>query len=240
MPFPIAAAAIMAGASLLGNQLNAAAQQEAKEQGRAYLRGAQSQANSDYSGIINRINSYYEGDRKKYGIGQAGDSQNYRDAIASYSPDDYVYMPGTFAGSQFDTAGDRSQYINPYYKQIIDDTAAQVQHTAAGAGIGRGSGAAEAIATEVAQKNNDLWKEANQEYKDERDFAYGQYSDYIRNMQNALTQRQNAMNTKISLQGNLAQDYINAMDSQQSDTLKALQDKIATNSTYSTAMAGLY
>lgn len=236
---PVAAAAIMAGASLLGNQLNAAAQQEAKEQGRAYLRGAQSQANSDYSRIINDINAYYTGDRARYGIGQKGDSQAYRDAIASYNPDDYVFMPGKFNAADYGV-GSREEYINPYYQQIIDDTAAQVQHSAAGAGIGRGSGAAQAIATEVAQKNNDLWKEANQEYKDERDFAYGQYSDYIRNMQNALTQRQNAMNTKLTLQGNLAQDYINAMDSQQSDILKARQDKIATNSTYSTAMSSLF
>lgn len=237
MPFPIAAAALMAGTSLIGNALNNAAQQEAKEEGRAYLRGAQSQANSAYSNIINGIGSYYD---KRGSLGNASDAEMYRQLIAGYSPDEYVYTPGKFEGSEFDTAGDRSKYINPYYQQIIDDTAAQVQHSAAGAGIGRGSGAAQAIATEVAQKNNDLWKEANQEYKDERNFQYNQYSDYIKNMQNALAQRQNAMNTKLTLQGNLANDYYSVMDARQSDELKARQDQIATNSTYSTAMAGLY
>lgn len=236
MPFPVAAAAIMAGASLLGNQLNSAAQQEAKEEGRAYLRGAQSQANSAYSNIINGIGSYYD---KRGSLGNASDADAYRQLIAGYSPDEYTYMPGKFNAEDYGV-GSRQDYVNPYYQQIIDDTAAQVQHTAAGAGIGRGSGAAQAIATEVAQKNNDLWKEANQEYKDERNFAYDQYSDYIKNMQNALTQRQNAMNTKLTLQGNLANDYYSIMDAQQSDKLKALQDQIATNSTYSTAMAGLY
>lgn len=236
MPFPVAAAAIMAGASLLGNQLNSAAQQEAKEEGRAYLRGAQSQANSAYSNIINGIGSYYD---KRGSLGNASDADAYRQLIAGYSPDEYTYMPGKFNAEDYGV-GSRQDYVNPYYQQIIDDTAAQVQHTAAGAGIGRGSGAAQAIATEVAQKNNDLWKEANQEYKDERNFAYDQYSDYIKNMQNALTQRQNAMNTKLTLQGNLANDYYGVMDAQQSDKLKALQDQIATNSTYSTAMAGLY
>lgn len=234
----IAAAAIMAGASLIGNQLNSAAQQEAKEEGRAYLRGAQSQANTAYSNIINGIVSYY--DKRRGSLGNASDAEMYRQLVEGYNPDDYVYTPGTFAGSQFDTAGDRSQYINPYYQQIIDDTAAQVQHSAAGAGIGRGSGAAQAIATEVAQKNNDLWKEANQEYKDERNFQYNQYSDYIKNMQNALAQRQNAMNTKLTLRGNLANDYYSVMDARQSDELKARQDQIATNSTYASAMAGLY
>lgn len=236
MPFPVAAAAIMAGASLLGNQLNSAAQQEAKEEGRAYLRGAQSQANSAYSNIINGIGSYYD---KRGSLGNASDADAYRQLIAGYSPDEYTYMPGKFNAEDYGV-GSRQDYVNPYYQQIIDDTAAQVQHTAAGAGVGRGSGAAQAIATEVAKKNNDLWKEANQEYKDERNFAYDQYSDYIKNMQNALTQRQNAMNTKLTLQGNLANDYYSVMDAQQSDKLKALQDQIATNSTYSTAMAGLY
>ena len=236
MPFPVAAAAIMAGASLLGNQLNSAAQQEAKEEGRAYLRGAQSQANSAYSNIINSIGSYYD---KRGSLGNASDADMYRQLIAGYSPDEYTYMPGKFNAEDYGV-GSRQDYVNPYYQQIIDDTAAQVQHSAAGAGVGRGSGAAQAIATEVAQKNNDLWKEANQEYKDERNFAYDQYSDYIKNMQNALTQRQNAMNTKLTMQGNLANDYYSVMDAQQSDKLKALQDQIATNSTYSTAMAGLY
>lgn len=232
----IAAAAIMAGASLLGNQLNSAAQQEAKEEGRAYLRGAQSQANTAYSNIINGINDYYG---KRGSLGTSDDASAYKKLIAGYNPDDYTYLPGEFNEADYGV-GNRESYINPYYQQIIDDTAAQVQHTAAGAGIGRGSGTAQAIATEVAQKNNDLWKEANQEYKDERNFAYNQYSDYIKNMQNALAQRQNAMNTKLTLQGNLANDYYSVMDSQQSDKLKALQDQIATNSTYSTAMAGLY
>lgn len=226
----------MAGASLIGNQLNSAAQQEAKEEGRAYLRGAQSQANSAYSNIINGIGSYYD---KRGSLGNASDADAYRQLIAGYSPDEYTYMPSKFNAEDYGV-GSRQDYVNPYYQQIIDDTAAQVQHSAAGAGVGRGSGAAQAIATEVAQKNNDLWKEANQEYKDERNFAYDQYSDYIKNMQNALTQRQNAMNTKLTLQGNLANDYYSVMDAQQSDKLKALQDQIATNSTYSTAMAGLY
>ena len=49
-----------------------------------------------------------------------------------------------------------------------------------------------------------------------------------------------ATDTKIALQGNLAQDYYGAMDAAQADRLRAQQDKIATGATYSTAMAGLY
>ncbi len=234
MAFPVAAAAIMAGASLLGNALNSAAEQESKENGRAYLTGAQSRANSDYLSIINQINDYYNNNR----IGAMGTSQDvsdYANAIRGYNADDYVFMPGEFEWDK-----ERKDYLTPYYDQIINDTASKVQQTAAGAGVGRGSGAAAAIAKAVAEKSNELYKEANQEYKDDRNFAYNQYNDYIQNMQNALAQKRAAMDTKVSLQGNLASDYLNTMDAQQSDILKARQDAIATNSSYANAMASLY
>lgn len=233
---PVAVGLGVMAANLIGNQLNSAAEQEQKQQGRAYLQGAQSSANSAYNNIINGIGDYYA---RRGSLGNASDSAAYRQAIEGYDPNSFVYTPGQFNAADYGV-GSREDYINPYYSQIINDTAAQVQHSAAGAGVGRGSGAAQAIATEVAQKNNDLWREANQEYKDERNFAYNQYSDYIRNMQNALDAKRAATDTKVSMQGNLANDYYSVMDAQQSDRLKALQDQIATNSTYSTAMAGLY
>ena len=233
---PVAVGLGVMAANLIGNQLNSAAEQEQKQQGRAYLQGAQSSANSAYNNIINGLDAYY---KQRGSLGTDKDAARYKQAIESYDPDSFVYTPGKFNAADYGV-GSREGYINPYYDQIIGDTAAQVQHTAAGAGLGRGSGAAQAIATEVAQKNNELWKEANQEYKDERDFAYNQYSDYIRNMQNALNARRAATDTKLTMQGNLANDYYSVMDSAQSDKLKALQDQIATNSTYSTAMAGLF
>lgn len=236
MALPVAIGLGVMAANLIGNQLNSAAEQEQKQQGRAYLQGAQSSANSAYNNIINGLDAYY---KQRGSLGTAQDATSYKQAIEGYNPDSFVYTPGEFNAADYDV-GSREDYINPYYDQIIGDTAAQVQHSAAGAGIGRGSGAAQAIATEVAQKNNDLWKEANQEYKDERNFAYNQYSDYIQNMQNALNAKRAATDTKLTMQGNLANDYYNVMDSAQSDRLKALQDQIATNSTYSTAMAGLF
>ena len=233
---PVAVGLGVMAANLIGNQLNSAAEQEQKQQGRAYLQGAQSSANSAYNNIINGLDAYY---KQRGSLGTDKDAASYKQAIEGYDPNSFVYTPGQFNAADYGV-GSREDYINPYYDQIIGDTAAQVQHTAAGAGLGRGSGAAQAIATEVAQKNNELWKEANQEYQDERNFAYRQYGDYIQNMQNALNARRAATDTKLTMQGNLAQDYVNAMDSHQSDRLKALQDQIATNSTYSTAMAGLF
>jgi hypothetical protein len=48
------------------------------------------------------------------------------------------------------------------------------------------------------------------------------------------------MDSKISLTGNLANDYVSTMDAQMSDMLKAKQDRIGSQTSYATAMAGLY
>ena len=59
-------------------------------------------------------------------------------------------------------------------------------------------------------------------------------------MQDALAQKRAATESKIAMQGNLAQDYYGVMDSRQADLLKARQDRMSANQQYDMAMAGLY
>lgn len=235
MPFPVAAAAIMAGTSLLGNMLASSNEAESREAGRRYLTSMQGATDSKYADILNDIQNYY-GNRLG-AFGTADDVAKYRGLVDAYDPNQMYYTPGEFDASEVGTVED---YVNPYYQQIIGDTADQVQHTAAGAGVGRGSGAAYQIAKEVAETNREMYNDAYGRYKDARDFAYGKYNDYIQNMQNALAQRRAAMDSKIALTGNLANDYVSTMDAQMSDMLKAKQDRIGTQTSYATAMAGLY
>lgn len=235
MPFPVAAAAIMAGTSLLGNMLASSNEAESRAEGRRYLTSMQGNTDSKYADILNDIQNYY-GNRLG-AFGTADDVAKYRGLVDAYDPNQMYYTPGEFDASEVGTVND---YINPYYQQIIGDTADQVQHTAAGAGVGRGSGAAYQIAKEVAETNREMYNDAYGRYKDARDFAYGKYNDYIQNMQNALAQRRAAMDSKIALTGNLANDYVSTMDAQMSDMLKAKQDRIGTQTSYATAMAGLY
>lgn len=235
MPFPVAAAAIMAGTSLLGNMLASSNEAESRAEGRRYLTSMQGNTDSKYADILNDIQNYY-GNRLG-AFGTADDVAKYRGLVDAYDPNQMYYTPGEFDASEVGTVED---YVNPYYQQIIGDTADQVQHTAAGAGVGRGSGAAYQIAKEVAETNREMYNDAYGRYKDARDFAYGKYNDYIQNMQNALAQRRAAMDSKIALTGNLANDYVSTMDAQMSDMLKAKQDRIGTQTSYATAMAGLY
>lgn len=233
---PALVAAGVAAASLINNQINASNERQARDNARAALSRQQQEAGYQYDQMMKGINDYYD---RRGGLGTAKDVEDYRAAIAGYDPDSYV-LDLNDPKNQFTYGKTRDDFLNPYMNQIIADETAQVQHSAAGAGLGRGSGAAAAIAKAVAEKENELYREAQQEFKDDRNFEYDKYSDYIRNMQENLNQKRAAMDTKMTMQGNLANDYYSVMDARQADLIRAQQDKFGTNATYSTAMAGLY
>lgn len=234
---PIVAAALIGAATKIGTDIAASnAESSAKESARNYLASQKAMTNADYERLIGNIKKYYD---ERGSLGTAQDATNYKAAISGYEPSQFV-LDFNDPNNQFTYDKTREDFLNPYYDMIIQDTADKIQHSAAGAGLGRNPGTASNIAREVALKENELFKEAQQEYNQDRQFAYNKYSDYIRNMQDNLSRKMSATNTKLSLQGNLAQDYYNTIDSRQSDLLKAEQDKINAGISYATAMQGLY
>lgn len=229
----IIAGAVAAG-TIASNLYNSSKDREAREDARRQLATDQSLANQDYKSILDSIDTYY---KNRGSLGTAQDVKDYKAAMAAYDPNSFVYNRGKFEDEYNKTASD---FINPLRDKIVANEIAGVQHSAAGAGLGRGSGAAEAIAQAVADKDEELYRLAQEDYRDDRNFAYQKYSDYAQAMQQKLDTLRAATDTKMTLQGNLAQDYYNVMDSAQADRLKLNQDKIATNATYAQAMAGLY
>ena len=228
------AAASLAGAGIQAySQYKAQeAEQEAREEAAKKLRAQGQITDSEYSNMINQIRDYYI-DRGS--LGTQNDVNEYRKAIANLNPEDYAAKdPG------FGWTGSKEDYLNPYYGKIIGDTANSIQHTAAGAGLGRGTGAALNIAKGVSEKSDELYRTAMADYQNERDFQYKKYQDAIRNNQNYLTALREGNEYKIGLQGNLAQDYYNTQDSRMSDLLKAQQDKLNAQQNYASAIAGLY
>ena len=228
--------AIIGGAVALGNMgasiYNDYKERESKREGRSATRRAKNDAAAQYGQMMGDLESYYD---QRGSLGTEADANAYRAAIGGYDPNSFVYDRG-----QFEYNKTRDDFLNANYDKIIGDTAATVQHTAAGAGLGRGSGAATSIADAVVKKNEELYRDANEAYNADRDFAYKNYSDYATAMQEALNQKRAATESKIALQGNLAQDYYNTMDNRQSDLLKLQQDRMATLAGYDAAIAGLY
>ena len=243
MAAPLIAAGIMAGASLLGSGIqsyyaNKANEEEleAKKEAADKLLAQGQITQNEYRAVLGQIDSYYA---SRGSIGSKNDVNAYTNAIRSYNPQDYVE---TASQTPFDWESNHSKedYLNPYYSRIIGDTANSIQHTAAGAGLGRGSGAALNIAKGVSEKSDELYRTALADYKDDRNFAYQQYQDRISNNQNRLNALNNATQYKIGQQGNLATDYMNYQDAWQSDRLKAQQDKLASKQAYDIAITGLY
>ena len=235
----IAAAIIGAGASLASSGISAysnyksqQAQIEAREKAAKELKAQGQITDNEYNNIINQINQYYA---TRGSLGTQGDVNAYKKAIGDYDPNAYVATdPG------FNYGKTKEDFINPYYSAIIGDTANQIQHTAAGAGLGRGTGAAMNIAKGVSEKSDELYRTAMQDFQNDRTFEYQKYQDAIKNNQNALNALRSGTEYKIGLQGNLASDYYNTQDSRMSDVLKAQQDKLNAQQTYANAISGLY
>ena len=236
----IAGLSVAAGTAL-ANIWNASEEREAREEMADNLRKQGQITVKEYKDILKIIEDYYDEERKSMGTRQ--DVDNYVKDMRDFDVNKYDYDWKKDKGYEsFDTYfGNKTKedYLNPYYDAIIGDTADQIQHSAAGAGLGRGTGAALNIAKGVAQKSDELYKTALQEYNTDRSQKYQEYSDYITNMQSRYKNLQEQEKYRLQLEGQLANDYYNVMDQRQADRLKAMQDAITAQTQYDIAIAGL-
>lgn len=199
--FGPAGAAIGGGIGLISGLFTAWKQEEDEERKAEILEKAKQMLGSNYTQLKNMVDQYYA---ENPGIGRKEDIQSYRDLVGNYDPNEFVYD-----APEFEDKYNVDDYYAPNKQAIIDKTADAIQHRAAGQGIGRGTGAANAIATGVAEKNEDLYKDALAARNADRNFAYSLWQQNIQNAQNRLKSLQEGKNTQMSLYGNLAEDYQN-------------------------------
>lgn len=192
-------ALIGAGVGTLAGLFTAYEQEQDQKRKREMLEKAAQQLNTDTATLEAMAKKYYDENKS---IGRSNDVTEYQNLVDTYDPNEFVYDAPEFEDN-FD--------VNDYYAAnkdaIIDKVADTIQHRAAGQGIGRGTGAANAIATGVAEKNEDLYKDALAARNSDRQFAYSLWQANIQNAQNRLRQLQEGKNTQLSLYGNLAKDY---------------------------------
>lgn len=195
-------------------------QDEKKKQ--AILDQAKEQFNLTQDEVELLMRDYYENPGNF--LGTQEDVDAYRKAIAEYDPEKFV---GDF--DEFDYGKSVDDFVNPYYDKIIGDTTKQIQHSAAGAGVGRGTGAANAIATGVAQKENELYNTALNQYNTDRSQSYTEWAGNIDKMQQRLNQLKSATDTKLNLQGNLAGDFLNTQKERVQDEIAQKQNRSSGN-----------
>ena len=198
-------ALIGGGVGLAAGLFSAWEQEQDEKKKQQILEQAARQLNTSTENLKALAARYYE---ENPSTGRKEDVNKYRELIDTYDPNEFVYDAPEFEDN-FD--------VNDYYAAnkdaIINKTADAIQARAAGQGVGRGTGAANAIATGVAEKNEELYKDALAARNADRQFAYSLWQANIQNAQNRLKSLQEGRNTQMSLYGNMAEDYQNWQNS---------------------------
>lgn len=224
-------ALIGGAAGALAGLFSAFEQSQDEEDKRKILDKAKREYNLTQDQVEQLMAEYY--DNPENFLGTQEDVQAYRDAIGNYNPMQFVYgydeKTGKLKDMSFDYGKSVDDFVNPYYDKIIADTSKRISHSAAGAGVGRGTGAANAIATGVAQKENELYNTALNQYNTDRSQSYTEWAGNIDKMQQRLNQLKAATDTKLNLQGNLATDYMNTQKERVQDEIAQKQNRSSGN-----------
>ena len=211
-------AAIGAGLGGLAGLFAAWSESSDEEEKRKILDKAKKEFNLTQDEVEGLLTEYY--DNPQNFLGTAEDVAAYKQSIKDYDPNAFV---GDFDEFSYDKSVD--DFFNPYYDQIVQGTADKIQHSAAGAGVGRGTGAANAIAEGVAQKQDELYNTALNAYNTDRSQSYTEWAGQIEKMQQRLNALKSATDTKLNMQGNLAQDYTNTQGQRYADQIAAKQER---------------
>ena len=192
-------AAIGGGVGLLAGAFQAWANTEDEKKRQEILDNAAKELHMSQENLDSLFRQYYA---ENESVGTKEDVETYQDLVHNYDPNEFVY---DFDEFNYDKNVD--DFYAPNRQAIIDKVSDQLQHTAAGAGIGRGTGAANQIATGVAEKNESLYKDALNAYNQDRQFAYQIWNSNIQNQQNKLNQLRSAKDAQMAMYGNLANDF---------------------------------
>lgn len=203
---------------LIGGIFSAYGEEEDEDRKKQLLAEAQQKFNLTQDQVDSLLEQYYENPDNF--LGTPEDVQAYREYVQNYNPSDYV---ADYSEFNYDKSVD--DFVNPYYDKIIADTSKRIQNSAAGAGVGRGTGAANAIAQGVAEKENELYQTALNQYNTDRAQTYTEWSGNIDKMQQRLNALRAATETQGNNLGNLARSYTDAQQNKFSDQIGSLQNR---------------
>lgn len=195
-----------------------------KEKKRAQrLKDLEEEVSSDYTNMMKLLSGYHD---KQDRFVTPEMKQEYQRMLSEYDPNAYIY---DFDKFQFtDEEGKpltREDFLSENKDAMIADIESALSHSAAGAGLGRGSGAAGAIAQGVADKSLELQRLANQEYQQERTNAYNEWSDYIDKMQAKMGLQEAGYRQQMGLIGGEMERERGEESDYMADLLSLLQGK---------------
>lgn len=192
-------AVIGGGLGALGGLFSAWSQEQDEKKKRELLQAAADQYGTDINSIKKQFETWYE---ENPPIGVKEDVEKFRELSTSFDPNEFVYDY-----DEFDDAYDVNDYYAPNRSAIIQATSDAAQATAAGQGVGRGTGAVTNIAQAVADKSEALARDAQTAMNQDRQFAYNIWNANIANAQKRLDQLRSGYETQMGLYGDLAKDF---------------------------------
>lgn len=143
------------------------------------------------------------------------------------SPDDYKF---TYDKSVED-------FLNPYMGKVIDASNAKVTASAAGAGLGRSTGAAKAIAQNTAEEYDKLYNTALGQYSTDRSQSYNEWQAYLNQVNKRLDTMLESDKWSIEQQKALGDDFLNWSAQQLENKANLQKDRVNTQTQI--ALAGL-
>lgn len=214
MPIPalIAAGAALAGtaANLWSSSKNRESQERMAREAEAERRARIAQGQSYLDQVLGQLETYHRG-QTQYATPEM--KKQYQELVAYFDPSSMVYEP-----EKFEFGKGVEDYMDPYTEQIIQQAGQNVLHQYGKSGMGDSGFEQMAAFRSEAEKLDELRKSAREEYQQDRQFAYQEYSDYINQMNNKYNQMANLTSQKINLlTGAIAHD-----EQQESDYMSDL------------------
>ena len=194
---------------------------EKKKQQR--LEDLERQTESNYDEMLKLLERYHQGQDR---LVTPEMKEEYKTMLAEYDPNAYIY---DFDKFQFtDEEGNpltKEDFLVENKDAMLADIEQALSHSASGAGLGRGSGASQAIAQGVADKSLELQKLASQEYQQAKQSAYNEWSDYIDKMQAKMGLQEAGYRQKMGLIGGEMERERGEESDYMSDLLSLLQGR---------------
>jgi len=233
-------AAIGGGVGLIAGLFGAAAEEEDKERRQEILENLSQELDISYNQIEQAFGEFYKnytpGGTQQDAIKAAEKIRNFDSVfgkrLAQYGLDDPEKMKFSYDKTVED-------FINPYMGNVIEASNRAVQHSAAGAGLGRSTGAARAIAENTAKQYNDIYNTAVNEYGKDRAQTYQEFQGYLDQANKMLNSLTSNDQWSIEQQKALGNDFLEWQAQQAENKANVLKDRTDAKTQIGIAMAGI-
>lgn len=208
--------------TLVTSWMNQQAREDEKRQREAKQRAVQSaiaQGNVTFDQIQNILNDYNSG---RIRLADNDTVNELRTLMNDYQPQTY-----DFDKFSYDKTVD--DYIDPNAQKIAELAGLETQASQAGQGAAGGTGAMAGMGYNRWKAAEQLYKDAQQQYNNDRSQAYQEYGDYIDRMQKKLDTISQGQLNKINMLSGAVQNEQGQQSDYISDIIGILGDKAQMN-----------